>query len=81
MDFKKIKKAFKTNAVICSIKMLSVRRPHIVLCIKKTVAKADVEGAYNRKKKPYLIIPFSIDAELLICTEYKKLCGEELVIK
>ncbi|MBO5785427.1 MAG: hypothetical protein J6V34_00145 [Oscillospiraceae bacterium] len=76
-----IKKAFKTNAVIYSIKMLSARRPHIVLCIKKSVAKAGVDDAYNGKKKPYIIIPYSTETEVLICTEYKKLCGEELIIK
>ena len=76
-----IKKAFKTNATIYGIKMLNVMRPHIVLCIKKSVAKADVDDAYNRKKKPYIIIPYSTETEVLVCAEYKKLCGEELVVK
>ena len=76
-----IKKAFKTNAVIYSVKMLSVRRPHIALCIKKSVAKAGVDDAYNGKKKPYIILPYSTETEVLICTEYKKLCGEDLIIK
>ncbi|MBP3395729.1 MAG: hypothetical protein J6L87_01025 [Clostridia bacterium] len=30
-----IKKAFKDNAVIFQLKMLGIRRPHIVLCLKK----------------------------------------------
>lgn len=72
--------AFKTNATIYSIKMLAVRRPHIVLCLQKSVAKADVDSAYNGKKKPYIIIPYSKEAEDLICAEYKKLCGVDLVI-
>jgi len=76
-----IKRAFKTNAVIYSIKMLSVRRPHIALCLKKSVAKADAGDAYNGKKKPYIMIPYSIETEVLICAEYKKLCGDELIIK
>ena len=76
-----IKKAFKTNATIYGIKMLNVMRPHIVLCIKKSVAKADVDDAYNIKKKPYIIIPYSTETEVLVCAEYKKLCGEELVVK
>jgi hypothetical protein len=76
-----IKKAFKTNAVIYSIKMNSVRRPHIALCLKKSISKADADDAYNGKKKPYIIIPYSIETEVLICTEYKKLCGDELIIK
>ena len=76
-----IKKVFKTNAVICSIKMLSIRRPHIVLCIKKSVANAGVDNAYNGKKKPYIIIPYSPEIEVLIRTEYKKWCGEDMIIK
>ena len=76
-----IKKAFKTNAVIYSVKMLSVRRPHVVLCLQKSVTKNRVNDAYNEKKKPYIIIPYSTEIEVMICTEYKKLCGEELIIK
>ena len=81
VSLNQIKKSFKTNAVIYSIKMLSVRRSHIVLCTKKSVAKSDVDNAYNRKKKPYIIIPYSLEIKALICTEYKKLCDEELIIK
>ncbi len=81
VELNQIKKAFKTNAVIYSIKMLHVSRPHIVLCLKKSVAKNNVDDAYNGKKKPYIIIPYSIETEVLICTEYKKLCGDELIIK
>ena len=76
-----IKKAFKDNAVIFQLKMLSIRRPHIVLCLKKSVASKDISGAYNGSKKPYIIIPHSIEAEYLLLTEYKKICGEELIIE
>ena len=48
----KIKKAFKTNATIYSIKMLNIRRPHIVLCLNKSVTKNRVNDAYNEKNKP-----------------------------
>jgi hypothetical protein len=76
-----IKKAFKDNAVIFQLKMLGIRRPHIVLCLKKSVARKDISDAYNGSKKPYIIIPHSIEAEYLLLTEYKKICGEELIIK
>ena len=76
-----IKKAFKYNAVIFQLKMLGIRRPHIVLCLKKSVASKDISGAYNGIKKPYIIIPYSIEAEYLLLTEYKKICGEELIIE
>ena len=76
-----IKKAFKNNAVIFQLKMLDIRRPHIVLCLKKSVANKDISGAYNSSKKPYIIIPHSTKAEYLLRTEYKKICGEELIIK
>ena len=76
-----IKKAFKDNAVIFQLKMLGIRRPHIVLCLKKSVASKDIRDAYNGSKKPYIIIPHSIEVEYLLLTEYKKICGEELIIK
>ena len=76
-----IKKAFKDNAVIFQLKMLSIKRPHIVLCLKKSVASKDISDAYNGSKKPYIIIPHSIETEYLLLTEYKKICGEELIIK
>ena len=81
VELTRIKKTFKTDATIYGIKMHSVSRPHIVLCLQKYVAKSRIEDAYNRKKKPYIIIPYSTEIETLICTEYKKLCGEELIIK
>ena len=77
----KIKKVFIDNAVIFHLKMTSFRRPHIVLCQKKSIRKADVEDAYNRKKQPYVIIPYSVETANLIRAEYKKVCGEELIIK
>ena len=61
--------------------MLSISRPYIVLCINKSVTNADIDDAYNRKKKKYILIPYSKEAEILVCAEYKKMCGEELVIK
>ena len=76
-----IKKAFKYNAVIFQLKTLGIRRPHIVLCLKKSVASKDISGAYNGSKKPYIIIPHSLEAEYLLLTEYKKICGEELIIE
>ena len=81
VELNRIKKTFKTNATIYSIKIHQVRRPHIVLCLQKSVTKSRIENAYNRKKKPYIIIPYSTETEILICSEYKKLCGEELIIK
>ena len=77
----KIKKVFKTNAAIWSIRMLVVRREHIVLCLNKSVTKNSINDAYNRKKKPYIIVPYTEEARDLICSEYKKICGEELIIK
>ena len=81
MQFFQIKKAFKTNAVIWGLRMLANRREHIVLCLYGSVTKGLVYDAYNRKKNPYVIIPYTEEVKDLICTEYKKICGEELVIK
>ena len=75
-----IKAAFRDNIVIFQLKMLAIRRPHIVLCLKKSVAKDDI-NTHNGSKKPYIIIPYSIEAEYLLRTEYRKICSEELIIK
>ena len=81
VELNQIEKAFKTNAVIYRVKMLCVRRPHIALCLKKSVAKADTDDAYNGKKKPYIILPYSAETERLIRAEYIKMCGMELIIQ
>ena len=76
----KIKKAFKINAAVYSIKMLAVRRPHIVLCFSQSI-KEEPMDAYNRNKKQYIIVPYTPETESLICSEYKRVCGEDLMIK
>ena len=81
IQIQSVKRAFKANVAVFSIKSLHVLRPHIVLSLKKSVIKADIEHAYNRKKKTYLVIPYTEKTELLICREYRNVCGCELKIE
>ena len=81
VQISQIKNMFKTNAVIWNIRMLATRREHIVLCLNKSVAKGLVYNAYNRKKKPYIILPYTEETKDIICSEYKKICGDNLTIK
>ncbi len=76
-----IKKAFKTKVSIFQIKMTSINRMHIVLCLKKSLTKASIVDAYNRKENPYIIIPYSEEAEIFICSEYSKVCDDKLIIR
>jgi hypothetical protein len=76
-----IKKAFRTDAVIFRLRGCTTRRPYVVLCLKKSVTKSDADDAYNRRKKPYIAIPDTLENVVLIRTEYKRICGEDLIIK
>ncbi len=72
-----IKKIVKTRAVIFGFKGMTIRREHIVLCLIKSIKMADIEDAYNRKKKKYVIIPYTAETERIIQTEYQKYCDKE----
>ena len=76
-----IKKVFKIEASIFEIKRVDINRPHIVLCLKKTLKKGSIVDAYNRKEHPYIIIPYTQERENFICSEYTKTCDDELMIK
>ena len=67
-----IKKIVKTRAVVFGFKGMTIRREHIVLCLIKSIKMADIEDAYNRKKKKYIIIPYTAETEHMIQTEYQK---------
>ncbi len=76
-----IKGAFSINAVIFWSKAWEFKRPHIVLCLTKSVKKSEITDAYNRKKRKYIIIPYTTETELWIQTEYQKYCNQPLIIK
>lgn len=76
-----IKRAFKTNAVIFYAKGFGVCRPHIVLCLIKSVKKSDIGDSYNRKKNKYIILPHTAETELMIRTEYQKSCNRILIVE
>lgn len=81
VQFDQIKNAFSVNAVIFRLKTLDFRRPHIVLCLNKSTRKSEIGDAYNRKKRKYIIIPYTEETKLLIQTEYLKYCNQSLEIK
>ena len=81
VQFDQIKSAFYDNAEIFRLKALSFRRPHIVLCLTKSVIKSNIADAYNRKKRKYIIVPYTEEMEALLQTEYMKYCNQPLQIK
>ena len=81
VQFDQIKNAFSVNAVIFRLKASTFYRPHIVLCLNKSTRKSEIEDAYNRKKRKYIIIPYTEETKLLIQKEYLKYCNQSLEIK
>lgn len=81
VQFDQIKSAFYDNAEIFRLKALSFRRPHIVLCLTKSIIKSNIADAYNRKKRKYIIVPYTEEMEALLQTEYMKYCNQPLQIK
>ena len=76
-----IKNAFSINAVIFWSKIWSFKRPHIVLCLTKSVKKSEITDAYNRKKRKYIIIPYTEETKILLQTECMKYLNQSLEIK
>ena len=78
-----IKKTFKIRASVFEFRRSAdIKRWCIVLCLKKSISKADIVDAYNaRGNSCYIIIPYTEQTEHWIRSEYKNTCGEELNIK
>ena len=81
VQLSEIKKAFKIKSSIFELKRANINRLCIVLCLKKSISKASIVDAYNAKENPYIIIPYTAETEILICSEYKKTCGEALTVR
>lgn len=81
IEYADIKKAFKTNVIIFSLKMLAIHKMYLVLSNYKSLQKSQIADAYNRRKYKYLTIPFSTNVETMIKAKYKSLTGVDLEIK
>ena len=75
-----IKNCFIINAVILFVRMATFRKPYIVLATNKTCQKGLVEDAYNKKRKKYIIIPYTENNVQLIKEKYKLCTGKELIL-
>lgn len=77
-----IKKVFKIKASVLKLRRSAgIKRLCIVLCLKKSISKADIVDAYNARQNSYIVIPYTAETEIWIRSEYKKACGEELIVK
>ena len=81
IEYVNIKKAFKTNATIFSLKMLGIHKMYLVLSNNKSLQKSQIVDAYNRRKYKYIIIPFSANVEAMIKAKYKSSTCTDLEIK
>ena len=81
IEYVNIKKAFKTNTTIFSLKTLGIHKMYLVLSNYKSLQKSQIVDAYNRRKYKYIIIPFSANVEAMIKAKYKSSTGADLEIK
>ena len=59
LEISKIQTCTTVNAVAFSAKMYHKLYPCIVISHRKSLNKSNIENAYNQKKKPYIIFPYS----------------------
>ena len=76
-----VKKAFVENARIFSLKMLSVNKMCLVISLNKTIIKANIENAFNKKSYSYVIIPYNVVITNYITQQYNLLTGNILEVK
>lgn len=81
IEINNIKKAFVKNARIFSLKMLSVNKMCLVISLNKTIIKADIENAFNKKSYNYIIIPYNEVIINYIAHQYNLLTGNILEVK
>lgn len=76
-----VKKSFVKNASIFSLKMLSVNKMCLVISLNKTIIKANIENAFNKKSYSYIIIPYNVVITNYITQQYNLLTGNILEVK
>ena len=81
IEYVNIKKAFISDAIIFSLKMLGIHKKYLVISNYKSLQKSQIVDAYNRRKYKYLMIPFSTNVETMIKAKYKLTTGVDLEIK
>ncbi len=64
LKLSKIQTCTTVNAVAFSVKVYHKRYPCIVISHRKSLNKSRIENAYNQKKKPYIIFPYSEENKL-----------------
>ena len=78
MKLSDVKRAVYTDALVVMVRNFQKRRPSIVLSHNKSFRVCDVNGAYNRKKHPYLIIPYTSDSVNILKEAYREVTGADL---
>lgn len=81
MKLSDIKRAVYADALVVMVKNFQKRRQSIVLSHNKSFRVCDVNGAYNRKKHPYLIIPYTSDSANILKEAYREVTGADLQLE
>lgn len=66
LELSKIQTYATVNAVAFSVKVYHKRYPCIVISHRKSLNKSGIENAYNKKKNPYVIFPYSEENKLIL---------------
>jgi len=66
LELSKVQTCTTVNAVAFSAKVYHKRYPCIVVSHRKSLNKSRIENAYNKKKNPYVIFPYSEENKLIL---------------
>ena len=66
LELSKIQTCTIVNAVAFSVRMFHQLYPCIVISHRKSLIKAGIENTFNKKKNPYIILPYSEETKLIL---------------
>ena len=76
-----IRRVFYLDATVFHLKMLAIKTPCVIVSKKQSLKVCDIEDATNRKKHPYVIIPYRPENVSVLKIAYYEATGTELHIK
>ena len=66
LELSKIQTCTTVNAVAFRVGMYNKQYPCIVISHRKSLIKAGIENTFNKKKNPYIILPYSEENKLML---------------
>ena len=66
LEITKIQTVVTVSAVAFSIRMFHKLYPCIVISHRKSLNKSGIENTFNKKKNPYIVLPYSEENKLML---------------